>query len=188
MCCTPTVVSYLLLFLCVMFTLGSLLTNYVVTAIPIDNCSNKTIVNVTIPMLGGGTKEYRIKIYDVGVAKRPVADSDKGKNDASLEEVKSSYVFGSMEEDTDGCDISMIVGDFASSPEKVLLNLRFHKKLDGAKEFGEKFMRYAMKHISVGKGFKEVREVIIGLHQLLISYAYFLCLFGRFVAMVALEE
>ena len=157
MCCTPTVVSYLLLFLCVMFTLGSLLTNYVVTAIPIDNCSNKTIVNVAIPMLGGGTKEYRIKIYDVGVAKHPVTDSDKGKNDASLEEVKSSYVFGSMEEDTDGCDISMIVGDFASSPEKVLLNLRFHNKLDGAKEFGEKFLRHAMNHIRVGKGFKEVR-------------------------------
>ena len=89
--------------------------------------------------------------------------------------MKSSYVFGSKEEDTDGCDISMIIGEFATSPEKVLLNLRFHKKLDGAKEFGEKFLRYAMKHIRVGKGFKEVRQVMIGLYQLFISYAYFLC-------------
>ena len=175
-----------------MFILGCLLTNYVVTAIPIDNCSNKTIRNVTIPMLGGGNKQYRIKIYDVGFAKHPVTDSDIGKNDASLDEVKSSYVFGSKEEDTDGCDISMIIGEFSDSPEKVLLNLRFHKKVDGAKEFGEKFMRHAMKHISVGKGFKEVRQGVICLYQFFISYAYFLCLFsmlfGRFVAMVALEE
>ena len=140
-----------------MFTYASLLTTYVVTAIPIDNISKKTIVTVTIPMLGGGTKEYKVKIYDVGVAKHIVTASDIGKNDASLEEVKHSYVFGSKEEDSDRCDISMIIGEFASSPEKVLLNLRFHNKLDGAKEFGEKFLRHAMNHIRVGKGFKEVR-------------------------------
>ena len=158
-----------------MFILGSLLTNYVVTAIPIDNISKKTILNVTIPMLGGSTKEYKIKVYDVGVAKHSVTHSDIGGNDASFEEVKSSYVFGSKVEDTDGCDISIIIGEFATSPEKVLLNLRFHKKLDGAKEFGEKFLRHAMKHINVGKGFKEVRQVMICLYQLFISCAYFLC-------------
>ena len=153
--------------------MDSLLTNNVVTAIPIDNCSNKTILNVTIPMLGGCTKEYKIKFYDVGIAKHSVTYSDIGENHASFEEVKYSYVFGSKEEDTDGCDISMIIGEFATSPEKLLLNLRFHKKLDGAKEFGEKFLRYAMKHIRDGKGFKEVRQVLIGLYKLLFSYAYF---------------
>ena len=158
-----------------MFILVFLLTNNVVTAIPIDNCSNKTILNVKIPMLGGSTKEYKIKCYDVGISKHSVTYSDIGENHASFEEVKSSYVFGSKEEDTDCCDISMIIGEFPTSPEKVLLNLRFHKKLDGAKEFGEKFLRYAMKHIRVGKGFKEVRQVMIGLYQLFISYAYFLC-------------
>ena len=155
--------------------MDSLLTNNVVTAIPIDNCSNKTILNVKIPMLGGSSKEYKIKCYDVGTSKHCVTYSDIGENDASFEEVRSSYVFGSKEEDTDGCDISMIIGEFATSPEKVLLNLRFHKKVDGAKEFGEQFLRYAMKHIRVGKGFKEVRQVMIGLYQLLFSYAYFLC-------------
>ena len=156
-----------------MFILGSLLTNNIVTAIPIDNCSKKTILNVKIPMLGGSSKEYKIKCYDVGTSKHYVTYSDIGENDASFEEVRSSYVFGSKEEDTDGCDISMIIGEFATSPEKVLLNLRFHKKVDGAKEFGEKFLRYAMKHIRVGKGFKEVRQVMIGLYKLLFSYAYF---------------
>ena len=126
-------------------------------------------------MLGGSSKEYKIKCYDVGTSKHYVTYSDIGENDASFEEVRSSYVFGSKEEDTDGCDISMIIGEFATSPEKVLLNLRFHKKVDGAKEFGEQFLRYAMKHIRVGKGFKEVRQVMIGLYQLFISYAYFLC-------------
>ena len=143
-------------------------------------------------MLGGGTKEYKVKLYDVGLAKLSVTNSDIGKNDASIEEVKSSYVFGSMEKDCDGCDISMIVGEFANSPEKVLLNLRFHNKLDNAQEFGENFLRYAMEHLRVGKGFKEVRQGVICLYQLFISYGYFLCLFsmlsGRFVAMVALEE
>ena len=110
-------------------------------------------------MLGGGSKEYKVKIYDVGVAKHSVTDADIGKNDATLEQVKSSYVFGSKEKDSDGCDISMIVGEFACSPEKVLLNLRFHKKLHGAKEFGEKFLRYGIDHIRVGKGFKEVTSL-----------------------------
>ena len=157
-----------------MLILGCLLTNYVVTAIPIDNISKKTILNVTIPMLGGGSKQYRIKIYDVGIAKHPVTDSDIGKNDASLDEVKSSYVFGSKEEDTDGCDISMIIGEFSDSPEKVMLNLRFHKKVDGAKEFGENFMRYAMNNIRVGKGFKEVKQGC----DLFISSLHFICLFS----------
>ena len=120
-------------------------------------------------MLGGGSKEYKVKLYDVGLAKLSVTNSDIGKNDASIEEVKSSYVFGSMEKDCDGCDISMIVGEFANSPEKVLLNLRFHNKLDNAQEFGENFLRYAMEHLRVGKGFKEVR-ILISL--MLISYYF----------------
>ena len=108
-------------------------------------------------MLEGGTHEYKVKVYDVGVAQGIVTDKDIGRNDASIDEVQLSFVFGLDDNGVDNCDITMIIGEFACSPEKVLLNMRFHQKLDGAKEFGEKFLRYAMNHICVGKGFKEVR-------------------------------
>ena len=111
-------------------------------------------------MLEGGTHEYKVKVYDVGVAQGIVTDNDIGRNDASIDEVKSSFVFGLDDNGVDNCDITMIIGEFACSPEKVLLNMRFHQKLDGAKEFGEKFLRYAMKNIHVGKGFKEVRLLL----------------------------
>ena len=67
--------------------------------------------------------------------------------------MKCSHVFDNYPDD---CDISMIIGEFPSSPEKVLLNLRFHKAVEGAESFGSLFIKYAKDNISVGKGFKEV--------------------------------
>ena len=118
-------------------------------------------------MLKGGSQKYRVKVYDVGFAKHSVTDEDIGKNDASIDEVKSSYLFGSGDNDIDECHVTMIIGEFVSSPEKVLLNMRFHQNLDGTKEFGEKFLRYAMENIPVGKGFKEV-----SLHCVYILYIF----------------
>ena len=80
-------------------------------------------------MLDGSTKVYKVKLYDVGMAQCNVTKEDIGENDASIEEVRSSHVFDNCPDD---CDISMIVGEFPSSPEKVLLNLRFHKAVEGA--------------------------------------------------------
>ena len=107
-------------------------------------------------MLQGGTHEYKVIVYDVGVAQGIVTENDIGKNVACIDEVKSSFVFGLDDNDVDNCDISMIIGEFSSSAEKVLLNMRFHKELDGAEEFGQSFLRYSMKNIRVGKRFKEV--------------------------------
>ena len=115
--------------------------------------SNQKILRIRIPMLDGSTKVYKVKLYDVGMAQCNVTKEDIGENDASIEEVRSSHVFDNCPDD---CDISMIVGEFPSSPEKVLLNLRFHKKVEGAEEFGLLFFEYAKDNIKVGKGFKEV--------------------------------
>ena len=126
-----------------------------VTSIPINKLTDQKTLKIRIPMLDGGTKVYKVKLYDVGIAHSSVTKEDIGKNDASIEEVRSSNVFGN--DNPDDCDISMIIGEFASSREKVLLNLRFHKKVEGAEEFGLLFFEYAKDNLRVGKGFKEVR-------------------------------
>ena len=115
--------------------------------------SNQKILRIRIPMLDGSAKVYKVKLYDVGMAQCNVTKEDIGENDASIEEVKSSHVFDNYHHD---CDISMIIGEFPSSPEKVLLNMRFHKAVEGAESFGSLFIKYAKDNISVGKGFKEV--------------------------------
>ena len=104
-------------------------------------------------MLDGSTKIYKVKLYDVGTAQCNVTKEDIGKNDAAIEEVRSSHVFDNYPHD---CDISMIIGEFPDSPEKVLLNLRFHQAVEGAESFGSSFLEYAKDNINVGKGFKEV--------------------------------
>ena len=124
-----------------------------VTSIPITNLIDQMILAIRIPMLDGSTKVYKVKLYDVGMAQCNVTKEDIGKNDASIEEVRSSHVFDNYPDD---CDISMIIGEFPDSPEKVLLNLRFHEEVEGAEDFGLKFFDYAKDNISVGKGFKEV--------------------------------
>ena len=124
-----------------------------VTSIPITNLIDQKILKIRIPMLDGTTKVYKVKLYDVGKAKYNVTKEDIGRNDASTEEVRSSYVFN---DNPDDCDVSMIIGEFPSSPEKVLLNLRFHEEVESAEQFGSSFFEYAMDNINVGKGFKEV--------------------------------
>ena len=124
-----------------------------VTSIPVTNLIDQKILKIRIPMLDGSTKVYRVKLYDVGEAKYNVTKEDIGRNDASIEEVRSSHVFN---DNPDDCDISMIVGEFPSSREKVLLNLRFHEEVESAEQFGSSFFEYAKDNISVGKGFKEV--------------------------------
>ena len=43
---------------------------------------------MTIPRLEGGTHEYKVKVYDVGIAQGIVTDNDIGRNDASIDEVQ----------------------------------------------------------------------------------------------------
>ena len=102
-------------------------------------------------MLDGSTKVYKVKLYDVGMAQCNVTKEDIGKNDATIEEVRSSHVFDNYPHD---CDISMIIGEFPSSPEKVLLNLRFHKVVEGAESFGSLIIKYAMTILVLAKDLK----------------------------------
>ena len=88
-----------------------------VTSIPVTNLIYQKILKIRIQMIDGSTKVYRVKLYDVGEAKYNVTKEDIGENNASIEEVRSSHVFDNCPDD---CDISMIVGEFPSSPEKVL--------------------------------------------------------------------
>ena len=104
--------------------------------------------------IAGNKKVYKVRIYDMGVAQHKFDVDRKGSNEPSMEEVKSSLVIG-LDDDL-LCDITMCIGQFLDAKEYVLLNMRFHRKIYCAEQFGEEFFDFAQKNINVGKGFNEV--------------------------------
>ena len=128
-------------------------------------------MTLPVPMLGGSTKSFRIRLIDIGVGSKIPEDSDtleKGKNEPSLQTISTSYEFGLDDSDSSMYDVTVIIGHFKDARESLLLVLRFHSPIPGAKKFGSTFYRYAKENLNVGKGFHEVNMKYFDIYILLV--------------------
>ena len=112
----------------------------IVNLVPIEQAYKAIATNISIPLIDGSTKTYRVKIYDIGHSKSVFPNQLKGSNNPCLEDLRRCVVFEGKETD---CDVSMVIGHFQSCQESCLLNLRFHEKVPNAEQFGKHFFNYA---------------------------------------------